>query len=279
MLSSFSSRALLLSLALGFSAMACGSEVSQEQQSSGTTGSGGPSSTSASSTGTGGAGGGASTTATTGAGGAAPAACGGKAGIPCGPDEWCQFDPPASCGNDDGLGICQPKPGACDADCPGVCGCDGKFYCNACGANVSGVDVSDDLSCNTSDSYRAVNMFTGAPRFAFLKASPVRNLCFRLVVESSSGGGIGIAGDGWVVGSAEVTHDVSDCDVGPGSLPPPSGASQPAASGEGTLSLAIAAGECTAGVHGKLLFSGGPAWVPSTEPVDVEGLKIEGGCP
>src|ERR1700712_1524832 len=103
----------VLSLALGFSTLACGSEVSREQQSSGTTGSGGPGSTGASSTGTGGAGGGAST-ATTGAGGAGVAACGGKAGIPCGPGEWCQFDPLTPCGNADGLGICQPKPGACD---------------------------------------------------------------------------------------------------------------------------------------------------------------------
>jgi hypothetical protein len=96
---------------------------------------------------TGGTGG--ATTIPTGAGGASTstssssgqASCGGKAGLTCGADEWCQFPPSAECGSFDEQGTCQPKPGGCTADCPGVCGCDGKFYCNECVAHQSGVDV------------------------------------------------------------------------------------------------------------------------------------------
>ncbi len=29
----------------------------------------------------------------------------------------------------------------CTADCPGVTGCDGKFYCNECVANSEGIAV------------------------------------------------------------------------------------------------------------------------------------------
>ena len=31
--------------------------------------------------------------------------------------------------------------GICTKDCPGVTGCDGKFYCNECEANSVGIEV------------------------------------------------------------------------------------------------------------------------------------------
>lgn len=30
---------------------------------------------------------------------------------------------------------------ACLTDCPGVTGCDGKFYCNECEANIKGIKI------------------------------------------------------------------------------------------------------------------------------------------
>ncbi len=75
--------------------------------------------------------------------------CGGLAGVLCADDEWC--DLPDGCGYPDAQGVCKPRPQGCTADCPGVCGCDGKFYCNACGANAAGADVSDDKSCMSGD--------------------------------------------------------------------------------------------------------------------------------
>ena len=38
--------------------------------------------------------------------------------------------------------------GICQRDCPGVCGCDGNFYCNACIANSKGISVDYSGSCN-----------------------------------------------------------------------------------------------------------------------------------
>ena len=31
------------------------------------------------------------------------------------------------------------KDDACTCDCPGVTGCDGKFYCNMCGMHTNGI--------------------------------------------------------------------------------------------------------------------------------------------
>lgn len=72
-------------------------------------------------------------------------ACGGKMGLTCASGEYCDY--PSACGAGDELGACKPKPQGCTADCPGVCGCDGKFYCNSCTAAAEGIDVSADTSC------------------------------------------------------------------------------------------------------------------------------------
>jgi hypothetical protein len=59
---------------------------------------------------------------------------------------FCDFEP-NSCGAGDMGGTCRPLPQICLDDCPMVCGCDGKFYCNACNAHAHGVDDSSNTSC------------------------------------------------------------------------------------------------------------------------------------
>lgn len=74
--------------------------------------------------------------------------CGGDAcrsNSDCAPYAFCDF-PSGACG---GVGTCSPRPDACTADCPGVCGCDGAIYCNACTANASGVSVAGSGGCAT----------------------------------------------------------------------------------------------------------------------------------
>ncbi len=71
--------------------------------------------------------------------------CGGLAGKPCAADEWC--DLPGGCGFPDATGTCKKRPQGCPTDCPGVCGCDGAFYCNTCGANQVGSDTGTDTAC------------------------------------------------------------------------------------------------------------------------------------
>ncbi|MCA9604249.1 MAG: hypothetical protein KC619_01555 [Myxococcales bacterium] len=61
----------------------------------------------------------------------------------CAATEWCDLDG-VGCG---GSGTCVPRPTACSDPCPGVCGCDGITYCNACDANVAGVEVERNTPC------------------------------------------------------------------------------------------------------------------------------------
>ncbi len=61
----------------------------------------------------------------------------------CAPADWCEPSD-GVCG---GLGECVPRPPACDEDCPGVCGCDGNFYCNECLAAARGASVDPDADC------------------------------------------------------------------------------------------------------------------------------------
>jgi hypothetical protein len=251
-------------------AAACGSSV-VDQQTSGTGGA--TSTTTATSTAT-------STSST----GGAPTICGGEVGKPCGPDEFCHFDPGLTpCGLADGTGTCQPKPAGCLADCPGVCGCDGQFYCNGCSANAAGVDVNPTLTCvPQEDAYRAVSMMTSIPRFLVLKASPSRKLCFRLMVTPMQSTGIGIDGDGWSVMSAEVTDDPSDCDFPPGFAPPPDGPSFSTTmpSSMGSLGFTQSTAGCQVAINATLNLPGAPAWAPMQEQFYTsQALPIEGGCP
>ena len=61
----------------------------------------------------------------------------------CDDAHYCDRD---TCGGD---GVCVPRPDACTDDCPGVCGCDGETYCNACDAAAAGVDVAHAGACTT----------------------------------------------------------------------------------------------------------------------------------
>lgn len=66
----------------------------------------------------------------------------------CDRTEYCDWD--GTCGAPGTPGTCEPRPEVCTADCPGVCGCDGEFYCNACVAASAGVDVDPEGDCSPS---------------------------------------------------------------------------------------------------------------------------------
>jgi hypothetical protein len=53
---------------------------------------------------------------------------------------YCEY-PGNVCGDGDITGTCTPRPQLCNKDCPGACGCDGKFYCNVCEAQRAGTDA------------------------------------------------------------------------------------------------------------------------------------------
>ena len=111
------------------------------------------------STGAGGSGGTAGAGGTGGTGGTAGAAgnpgdassdvCGGIASLRCTDPNttFCDYPDQMACGAGDATGVCTPRPDSCSKDCPGVCGCDGKRYCNACEANRAGIDVQPMGTC------------------------------------------------------------------------------------------------------------------------------------
>jgi hypothetical protein len=75
--------------------------------------------------------------------------CGGFIGIPCGPNEWCDFPMGATCGVGDQAGTCRPRPKFCPEIFMPVCGCDNKTYPNSCSAARAGFDVAYLGPCRT----------------------------------------------------------------------------------------------------------------------------------
>ncbi len=72
--------------------------------------------------------------------------CGGKMGIPCGPDQVCD---PNGCGADI-MGVCKPKPNnPCPKTTPEAqqCGCNGQTYANECERLLNGVAKKSNGAC------------------------------------------------------------------------------------------------------------------------------------
>lgn len=73
--------------------------------------------------------------------------CGGFAGLACEDNSYCDYEAD-QCGGADGVGLCRPRPTACDDVLDPVCGCDGRSYGNACLAAQAGFDViGGDVLC------------------------------------------------------------------------------------------------------------------------------------
>lgn len=197
--------------------------------------------------------------------------------ILCNADAYCAFNPPGECGWDDESGICQPRPDVCTEDCPGVCGCDMKFYCNACLAHQAGVGVTTiNNSCLGNGVVSAVGLFTNVPRFMIFKTDLARDVCVRLMVEGFEGPGIGImASTGWSVGSAEITNHASDCSLSNGYPAPPVGSSVQASGGTGSLTIDSPFFPCKITIHATVSFNQ-PG--PSNESIDAQQLEVSGGC-
>jgi hypothetical protein len=80
--------------------------------------------------------------------GACEKICGGIAGFACDADEFCEF-PVGSCNLPDITGICKPRPDVCPTLFEPVCGCDNVTYPNDCAANLAGVIIQHNGSCET----------------------------------------------------------------------------------------------------------------------------------
>lgn len=224
------------------------------------------------------------TTTTTGTGGSTPVKiCGGKQGLPCDPDEWCQWDPPGSCGNFDTTGTCQPKPTTCKDEPCGfvpICGCDGNQYCNPCEAHMAGVDVDSTNACNLpQDEWAAWAQPTSAPRYVITKANFAADQCLAVFMV---GFGMSITNiqvtDGWGVERIVITPHAKDCTLGPNLWPEPPEA-VPAEWGEGSIKQDSTMWPCVVSVDAIVGWpAGSPSWVPGKVTLQANELVIQGAC-
>jgi len=126
-----------------FAPLGCGDDDDKGRGSTAGSGGGGAG-------GSGGSGGTAGSAGTSGDSDASGAMCGGFASLQC-PEPmvaFCDYDDKSACGQTDATGVCTLRPAACTDDCPGVCGCNGKFYCNPCQAHRDGTDIHPMGTCS-----------------------------------------------------------------------------------------------------------------------------------
>ncbi|MFO0762504.1 MAG: hypothetical protein U0359_39055 [Byssovorax sp.] len=112
----------------------------------GTGGAGGSGSTTTATTGSGGAGGATTTSGSGGSGGNSGGPCGGKMGLACPGNEYCDY-PDDICGAADGTGTCTPRPQGCPDIYQPTCACDGMVYSSPCDAAAAGKDVNNNGGC------------------------------------------------------------------------------------------------------------------------------------
>lgn len=249
----------------------CGGTVDMPSGSGGT---GGTASTGDTAS-TGGAGGSASSTSS----GGTPLACGGRSGGICGAEEFCDF-PDDSCGTFDTIGRCLPLPGGCPEDCPGVCGCDQQFYCNACAAQQAGVDVSTSTSCSKAEvgSYTATFWPGGLDHLILYKAELEADRCVILwadaPVEPGPGLEIVTLPESWNVSRIVMSKGAAGC--APGDTMP-SGEGVRATGAQGTLTMELSPGTsapCTVDVDITVTFPEEPA----TVDLRASGVAVDKGC-
>jgi hypothetical protein len=261
-------------LALVLTAAACGGRVVVDAPALG---------------GSGGSGTGGSNTGGSNTGGTTVAkTCGGKQGFVCDPGEWCQADQPGSCTNYDGAGTCQPIPGGtCPPDCPGVCGCNGLFYCSACAAHQAGADVSSSLSCaspadaGTPPTYSASILPTDGPRYAIIKTEWEQDRCIVIFVVGFPPPGpftIDVTA-GWSVERIFAAPGAATCANLPGTWPTPPDAVD-AFIASGSIKQDNTSFPCFVNVAVTGTWQSAPAWVPTSDTLLVDNLPVQGSvCP
>ncbi|MFO0615097.1 MAG: hypothetical protein U0414_21075 [Polyangiaceae bacterium] len=207
--------------------------------------------------------------------------CGGKQGVPCAADEYCDYAD-GSCGAADGTGICVSKPLGCTADCPGVCACDGSFFCNACGAAEQGLDVSSSSACLPDNAeYSAKLWLGGLDHLVIRKADFQRDVCFEVFLDApqmiqdpyfitapqqfAASNAIAILGATNCYQDVAPDPPIVQAEAGKGAV---DWKTEPMMYYPCEISL----------IDIELTFSGSSSWVMPIETLKATGVKVEGGC-
>jgi len=214
--------------------------------------------------------------------------CGAGAAL-CAGNEWCAYELVGSCGKDGQRGTCTVRPPNCATDCPAVCGCDGKIYCNACEAQAGGTDVDKARGCLPGGGEILAFALPGDPaKVAVLKKDEARSLCVRLTLVARLGSRYGLdVPSEWGVDGAEATNDPADCSVtSTGTLPTPKGANLGPVNGQGRVTFSADRGQagkypCSLSIAARLQFEPSPSvpWVPTVEALSAQNVNVAGGCP
>lgn len=206
--------------------------------------------------------------------------CGGKMGSPCPADAYCDFGD-GSCGVADQTGVCVPKPSGCTADCPGVCGCDGQFYCNACSAEATGVDVSSATSCLPDGAlYSSQIWMGGLDHLVVRKADFDHDLCFQVFLDAPmnvQAPYLVTAPQSFAVSNAIVVQGAENCasNVAPDPL------IIQANSGKGAVDWKLEpmmSYPCELSIDVVLTFESSASWLTPTQTLQATGVKVDGGC-
>src|SRR5262249_25951036 len=150
----------------------------------------------------------------------------------------------------------------CPIDCPGVCGCDGVFYCNECLANVAGVGVDPQAQCAPT-TYQAHVLPTDAPRLVVFRKDG--ETCTSVMAVGFGGPGpyaVNVTPD-WQIQSIVITNTPEDCALDANGFPVmPAKDSADASAAQGKLDLGPATLPFVVTADMVLTFPPGKPWVP-----------------
>ena len=217
----------------------------------------------------------------------APVTCG-QPGSLCTGTEWCEYSLVGTCGREGRTGACKGRPTTCSNECPAVCGCDGRIYCNPCFAQLAGSDVDKNRTCFPAGGEVTAYSLPGDPaRIAIFKKDASRKICLRVTLIRRLGTlfGLDVPAD-WGVESGEITNDADDCTITTTGLPlTPKGAALRPNGGQGNVRFSSDSGQggkvpCKVSVAARLAFEPTPdmSWVPNVEILTSDNVNVAGAC-
>ncbi len=197
-------------------------------------------------------------------------------GAVCGPGQPpCPSSAYCDTGGSCGAGVCVPRPRGCDDDCPGVCGCDGTDYCNACEAQSHGTDARP---CDPGQ-YLAQAWPGGLDHIVIMRRDAAADTCVRIRVDAPTSGTFEVtAPDPWAVTGISAWASAGDC-FDFATTPPGIGYTPISATGSVSWRLGSATlYPCALDVDISADYGAPTPWGPTSEAWYAQDVAVQGGC-